>query len=147
MSETLEKPPPAGPTVGDLRSRFTPADMIEKALLFRDKIAEIKKRQTQELEPLRSMLELLEAALMEGLNEDGADSIKCEAGTAYKTTRTSATVDAWSDTLDYIRDKEAWELLEARVSKTAALEIMKEIQGPIPGVRVTTEVALNIRRS
>jgi len=147
MSEAIAKPPGDGlPTVGQLRKTYDAEGLVARTIKARDRLAAMKKDYSESIQPFLALQERLEAALLETLNEIGGDSIKTKAGTAYKTTRTSAKVERWSLTLDYIRAKEAWELLEARVSKTAALEIVKETGTSIPGVTISTEVALNVRR-
>ena len=89
----------------------------------------------------------LEAYIHDDLNKAGGDSLKTAAGTAYKTTQTSATVKDWPATFEFIRRNEAWDLLEHRVSKTAVLAVIEETQAPVPGVKITQETSLNIRRS
>jgi hypothetical protein len=49
--------------------------------------------------------------------------------------------------LGFVRAKEAWDLLEARVSKLAAQELIKETKLPIPGVETSSEVVVNVRRA
>jgi hypothetical protein len=73
--------------------------------------------------------------------------MKSPHGTAYRTVRTSAKVIDWVQTLTYIREHNAWDLLEARVSKLAAQELIKETKLPIPGVETSSEVCINVRRA
>ncbi len=125
-----------------------PSDkLVEKFIALRDKVAEIKKRHTAELAPFHVAMATLEAGMLDALNKSGAHSMRTEAGTFYTTTLTSASVQQWSEVLDFIRTKEAWELLEARVNKTAAEAIMDETKQPIPGVKITRTVNLNVRRA
>lgn len=124
------------------------AFLIEKYLLVRDKKEALDKQHKEALKPYNEMLERLENMLLERLNAAGTDNTAVRGvGTAYKSTRTSVTCNAWSQTLDYIIEKEAWELLEARVNKTAALAIMEETKAPIPGVVVRQELTVNVRRA
>ena len=51
----------------------------------------------------------------------------------------------WPETLRYIREREAWDLLEARVSKTAAAVVVEETGAPIPGVETTSEIRVNVQ--
>jgi len=139
MSETLDRPV----TINTM----TPDLMIEKYVLLRDKEAEIKKRHVAELAPYHEVMARLEGWLLEALNQAGLSSMKAPAGTAFKTTRTSAKVIDWPATLAFIREREAWDLLEARVSKLAAQEIMAELKQPIPGVETSAELCVNVRRA
>jgi hypothetical protein len=136
---TVVSQPPPPPTM-------TAAQMIEKYILLRDKKKEIDDANKKRLAPYNLALEQLEALLLDTLNQLGGDSIKTDTGTAYKSVLTSVKVNQWSKTLEYIRDNECWELLEARVSKTAVAAVIEESGAPIPGVTISQETSLNIRR-
>jgi len=126
---------------------MTPAVMIEKYLQLRRKVDEIKEKHKTELAPFLKVMEQLEAGLLDHLNQAGTDSTHAKAGTAYKNTVTSVTVQDWAKTLDYIKETNSWDLLEARVSKTGALEIVEETKEPIPGVQITQVIVLRVRAS
>lgn len=134
------------PTVNPMLGR--PADwLLEKYIALRVKKEALVKQHKEELEPFNLHMGNIEAALLDILNSNKADNMKLPIGTFFKTTRTSATVVRWADVLDFIRAKEAWELLEARVSTTAAQAIIEETQAAIPGVEVRRETRLNVRRA
>ena len=124
---------------------MTPAKMIENYLALRNKVSKIEERHKTELMPYAKMREQLENLLLAHLNDTGTDSAKCAAGTAFKSTATSVTVKDWPATLTYIKDNNLWDLLEARVNKTAAVEIIEEIKKPIPGVQIARATVLRVR--
>lgn len=124
---------------------MTPAKMIESYLQLRNKVAKIEERHKDELMPYAKLREQLENALLAHLNEAGVDSTKCKAGTAFKSTATSVTVKDWPSTLTYIKDNDLWDLLEARVNKTTAVEIIEEQKKPIPGVQIARATVLRVR--
>lgn len=140
------------------------AKLIERYLQVRDKKEALVKAQKEQLKPYDALLDKIEGMLLEQLNAGEANSVNTESGTAYKTTKTSATVDDWTKVLGYIREFDAWELLDARVNKTAVVEIMGELakeadaavaQGlqvdpsmlVIPGVKLSSIISVNVRRS
>jgi hypothetical protein len=124
---------------------MTPAQMIEKYLQLRQKLRNIEARHKLEIAPYLEIKERLEMAMLDHLNREGLDSQKCEAGTAFKSTVTSVTVSDWAKTLDFIRANEMWELLEGRVAKGAAVEIVQEREAPIPGVEISQMTVLRVR--
>jgi hypothetical protein len=126
---------------------LTAAQMIERFIQLRDKVDELKKKQAEQLKPYQEVMQKLDGLIMLELERTGADNIACDAGTAYKSTSTSVTVQHWSETLKYIQENDAWDLLEARVSKTAAKAIIEESGQNIPGVSVSEAVVLRVRRS
>lgn len=137
----VEKPAlPAGPNV---------ATLIDKYIQVRAKHDEWKESVKKQNAQFMDVLEKLGGLLMHQLNSAGVDSMKGRAGTVYKTNRTSATVEKgeWENVLAYIKEKEAWDLLEARVSKNAVLAVIDETGQPIPGVKISTDTVLHVRRS
>src|SRR5262245_55048992 len=124
---------------------MTPAVMIEKYLQLRNKVDAIKQQHKDQLEPYTTVMEQLENELLKHLNTAGVNSTNAPAGTAYKSTATSVTVSDWPKTLEHIRTNNLWDLLEARVGKTAAVEIIEETKKPIPGVTVSQAVVLRVR--
>ncbi len=126
-------------------TQFTPNQLVDKLLAMRGKIEAIKKAHKAQLEPYLNAEAYLEARLMDVLNEAGVKSMRAEAGTFYTSKHSSTKVIEWEKTLAYIRENDAWELLEARVSKTAAAAIIEETQQPIPGVEVKSTSILNVR--
>ena len=134
MSEVVERP------------RLTADAMIERYVKLRDKKKEIEARHKDELAPFNDALKRLEGFMLEALNQSGLDSMKSAHGTAFKSTRTSATVKDWPLTLAFIREHQAWDLLEARVAKTVAYQIIADTQAPIPGVETSAELTVNVRR-
>lgn len=121
--------------------------MVSKFLALRDRVEEIRTRQAEELAPYKQAMLDLEAQMLGVLNAQGVESMKSAPGTFFKTTRTSVTVSSFQEVLDFIRATDAWELLEARVSKTAVAAIMEDTKLPVPGVTVTRETVVQVRRT
>jgi hypothetical protein len=145
MSETATKDTP-GPPETPAKEPMSIDTLVEKYIALRDKKEAIAKRQKAELAPYSSALERIEAVLLGHLNDARLESMRALQGTAYKTTRTSAKVVSWATVLDHIREKELWELLEARVSKVAVEAIVAETGAGIPGVEIVRETCVQVRR-
>jgi hypothetical protein len=121
-------------------------EAIDGYIKLRDKVDEIRKRQSEELKPLRENMKTLEAWFLRELDQQGAKSIAAESGTAFKSTKTSSKVEDWEATLQFIRSNELWHMLERRVAKTAVEEYL-EANGELPpGVAVNREVVVQVRR-
>jgi hypothetical protein len=133
--------------MSETKPKLTMGQMIEKYLALRDKAATLKKLQTETMAPYNVAMSTLENMLLGELNASGQKSANTPAGTAYKTTSTSAKVVDWTETLAYIREHDAWDLLEHRVSKLAVGALIEETQQPVPGVSVTTETVVNVRKA
>lgn len=145
MSEVMDRI--ERPTVATPPARMSADDMIDKYIRLRDKTKAIKERHVEELAPYAKAMDVLEAWMLEALNNARLQSMKSAHGTAYKTTRTSAKVTDWPAVLAFIKTREAWDLLEARVSKLAAQSIIDETGQPIPGVETASEIVVNVRKA
>ena len=85
--------------------------------------------------------------LQKAFDAAGLDSAKTSAGTAYTSTRTTASVADKDSFMDFVKANSEWHLLETRCSKTA-VEQFKEVNGEVPpGVNWREERVVNIRRS
>lgn len=123
------------------------SDLTQKYIALRDKVDEIKKAQAKQLEPYGKVMEQLEGVLMKALNDAGVDSMKSDCGTIYRSTSTSVSVKDWPATFGYIKEHEKWDLLEARVGKTAVIADIQETGKPVPGVQISQASVLRVRRS
>lgn len=121
--------------------------LIQDYVALRDKKKAIQERHQQELLPFNSMMARVEGYMLEALNRAGIESMRGKHGTIYKSMRTSAVVRDWPLTLAFIKAHDAWHMLEARVAKNAAFEVIKETGEPIPGVETSAEVTVNVRRA
>ena len=125
----------------------TAAQMIKKYIQLRDRKSEIEQQHKDELAPYNNMMLQLEGRLLAELDRAGVTSMKGPEGTVYRVVRTSVTVQDWDRAFTFIQAHELWELLEARVSKTAALAVIEERGEPIPGIAIAQAAALNVRRA
>jgi hypothetical protein len=89
----------------------------------------------------------IEVEFLKRFNERGIDNVSSNGvGTAYRSTRVSATVADWDSLLDFIKEDDAWEMLERRVSKTAIEQYRDENNDLPPGVNWSETQVINFRR-
>lgn len=123
------------------------SEAVSLYIQMRDKKAQMKADFEASIAPLNEKMEKLEAKLLDVFNKTGMDSVKTEHGTAYTTTRTTASVADRDAFMEYVKANEEWSLLEVRASKTA-VEQFKAVHDDIPpGVSIREERVVNIRRS
>ena len=121
-------------------------DVIRGFVKLRDKKNEIKRRHSEELAPINEKMATLEAWLQRDLLNRKVQSQKTEAGTAYLSTDARATVKDRDAYLDFVREKEMWDLLENRVSKTVVRDYLEETGEVIPGVHYEVSQVVRVRR-
>ena len=89
----------------------------------------------------------IEVEFLKRFNDRGIDNVSTKGvGTAYRATRTSASVADWDSLFGFIQKEEAWEMLERRVNKTA-IEQFKAVNDDLPpGVNWNETQVINFRR-
>ena len=139
----MSMPPPIQPAPAP--AALPDMGLIVKAYRdVRDAIDATKKRHAAEIAPLAERLDKLERLALAHLNSSGANSIKTDHGTAYKSERTSVSV---GDAEAFEAFTEAHpELREIRASKSAVERYIDE-QGEVPpGLNISREVRVNFRK-
>jgi len=123
-------------------------DVIDGYIKIRDQRDELRRKQQDDMKPLTEKMKTLENWLLGELTKTEGDSISVKGvGTVFKSVRTSSKVTDWDETLPYIQQHELWHMLERRVSKAALEEFMEANGEPLPGVAITREIIVNIRRN
>lgn len=122
-------------------------EIVAKYMQLRDRKKVIKDEYDAKVADLDAAMERIENYLLAEMQKSGLKNLPTEAGTAYMSTRTSATVADWDSLLHFVREHELWTMLEKRVSKTAVDEYVAANDDLPPGVNVTQAVVVNIRRS
>lgn len=122
--------------------------LVEGYITLRDKKAEIKARHEQELAPIQAMLDKIEVHILQHMQEHGVESCRTPVGTAYMSTRTSATCADWDLYRQFCQQQEdPFMFMERRVNKTAIDEYVAVHKDLPPGVNFRSEVVVNVRRS
>ena len=140
MSDTDTPDPPVRPAI--------PVDAyIEKYIALRDRKAAVVAAHKKEVAELDTVLDKVELFLLKTMQDQGLESLSSKAGTAYKSTRTSATVADWDMILDFVRRGEHWSALDKRVNKTFVEAWRTEHNDLPPGVSWREDTTVNIRRT
>ena len=114
--------------------------------LLRDQKKEIQDRHKDELAPYNRKLYKMELWLQDALNKAGAQNITTPHGTAYTSTVMKAKVDDFDAFWEYVRMADASGLIEQRASKDAVEEHIESNGEPPPGVSVTYETNVRVRK-
>ena len=124
------------------------SEAVSLYIQLRDKKAQMNADIEASVAPLNEKMDKHEAKLLDVFNKTGMDSVKTEFGTAYATTRSTASVADREVFMDYVKANEEWALLEVRTSKTAVEQYRSANDNELPpGVNLREERVVNIRRS
>lgn len=121
-------------------------DVIAAYLKLRDEKATIEAEVKEQVSAIKAKMEKLEAWIKAKSDSEGVTSFKTKHGTAFLTTTDYANVADWDAVLNFIRDNNAYDMLEKRVSKTSVRGYIDANKAVPPGVNYGTKLEVNVRR-
>lgn len=121
-------------------------DVVRGYIKLRDRKNDLKKQHADELRPITEKMTLLENWLLRDLQTRKVESQKTKEGTAYVSTVAAATVKDRDALFDFVKEKEMWDLLENRVSKSVVRDYLEETGEIVPGVNYQETKVVRIRR-
>lgn len=97
---------------------------------------------------LKQKMTKIENVLLAHLNESGQESAKTVYGTFYKQEEIRPMGSDWDAYYRFIKENDAWEGLEKRITRTFITQYMEANKGAIPpGVSVHREYVVRVRKS
>jgi hypothetical protein len=126
---------------------FTVEQVVETYLKLRRKKEAVENETKDRVAGLKAKMTMLESWLMQKADEDGVTSFKTTAGTAFVTTTDFANVADWDAVLTFIKENDAFDMLEKRVSKTAVRAHMDETGDVPPGITYGSKIGINVRKA
>ncbi|MGA2165900.1 MAG: hypothetical protein ABSH36_15740 [Solirubrobacteraceae bacterium] len=129
-----------------------PAALIAEFLSLRDWLAAESKRMSEHYKPQRERMQEIQNILLHRANAESRDphqpwSLRVDTGTAYRSTTMSAKVEDRDVWLDFALDghEEGLQLAAPQVDFVKAW--IEEHGGPPPGVGISFNTTVNIRKS
>jgi hypothetical protein len=122
-------------------------DLIDRYIKLRDKKAEMKAAYELSVARIDDAMEKVENVIHQHLNANGLASVGANAGTAFKSTVSSATVNDRDAFMGYVRNAEAFNLLDVRANKTAIIEFRQANNDLPPGITWREEEVIRVRRA
>jgi hypothetical protein len=126
---------------------FTVEQVVETYLKLRRKKEAVENETKDRVADIKAKMTKLESWLMQKADEDGVTSFKTTAGTAFVTTTDFANVADWDAVLTFIKENDAFDMLEKRVSKTAVRAHMDETGDVPPGITYGSKIGINVRKA
>lgn len=122
-------------------------DVVAAYMKLRRQKEEVEGEVKDRLKTIKDKMEKLEAWLKTQMDEQGLTSVKTKHGTAFVTTTDYANVADWDAVLDFVKQNDAFEFLEKRISKIAVRDHIKHHKSVPPGVNYGTKLNINIRKA
>jgi hypothetical protein len=120
--------------------------VIAKYMGLRNEKDAINAEAKAKTDKLVAAMDKLEAYIKQRAKDDGVTSFKTPHGTAFLTTVDFANVENWDAVLQFVKDRDAYDILERRVSKTAIRSYIDTDKEVPPGVKYGTRLEVNVRK-
>ena len=125
---------------------LTTDKVIATYIKLRGQKEAIESEAKEKVAGIKANLLKLEAWLKNKMDAEGETSKKTPFGTAFITTTDFAQVGDWDAVLNFIKNNEAWDMLEKRVSKTAVRGYIDHNKTVPDGVNYGTRIDVNVRK-
>ena len=124
-------------------------ELVATYIKLRDKKSQLKKQYDEKVAKVDAVMDKMEAIILKTFQDSGIDSARTDAGTAYISTRTSATVGSREEFLSWVlQDPDERSIfLENRVSKLAVEQFKAANDDLPPGINFRSEVTVGVRRA
>lgn len=126
-----------------------PMDQLAKAYVrIRDERAKLKSDYELQDNELKEQIAVIEQELLSACNRIKADSIRTVHGTIIRSIKSRYWTNDWSSMYKFIKDNDAFALLEKRIHQTNMKEFLNENADLLPaGLNVENEYTIVVRRS
>lgn len=126
-----------------------PEDMEKRVGQFvkvRDMLEALDKKHSAEREPLISLRDRLQGKIQEFMSQNKLENLKTAAGTAYTSSRTTASLADPHAFMEYVITSKQFDLLDRRANSTAVKAHVQDKGGLPPGCNLTTIETVGVRR-
>lgn len=120
---------------------------IEAYVKLRDHIADAKKEFEEKQKPDTELMDMLTAWLTNRLEAVGADSVKTKAGTAYTSTRYTASLADPKAFMDFVIANNKFELMDRKANAPAVRDFVAENGSLPPGANLSAIRTVGVRRA
>jgi len=115
---------------------------------MREKKAEISQELEAKIAELDDSMKKVKTAILDHMKELGAESLRTDSGSIYRTVRTTYSTNDWDSMNKFILEHSVPELLEKRIHQTNMKVFLEEHPDVLPpGLNANMEYSVTIKRS
>jgi len=150
MTDLIEDPD-NGPAEPEAPKRVIPIpttidEVVDQYVRLRDTIKKADDEHKKKVAPAKEYMDALEGALIEKLKAIGADSVKTPHGTAYRSTKRSASIKDGDAFRKWVIGHNDYDLVDWRANANAVDDFIKSHGSTPPGVDFSTTITVGVRR-
>jgi hypothetical protein len=122
--------------------------LVEIYIKIRDKRSQLKKEFDNADGRLEKQLELVGDSLLELCKETNAEGLRTNAGSVFKTIKTRYWTSDFNSMKEFIKENDAFELLENRIHQTNMKGYIAEHPDKMPpGMNIDSRYGITVRRN
>ena len=122
--------------------------LIRVYIKMREKKAELSQELEAKISDMDEKMKTVKSGILEHMKEIGADSLRTDAGTVYRTVRTTYSTNDWDSMNKFILEHSVPELLEKRLHQTNMRVFLEEHPDMLPpGLNSNMEYSVTVKRS
>jgi hypothetical protein len=115
---------------------------------MRDKKSEVSQELEEKIAKIETDMKAVKTAILQHMKDIGAESLRTEAGTVYRTVRTMYATSDWESMHKFILEHGVPELLEKRIQQTNMKAFLEDNPDLLPpGLNANAEYSVTIKRS
>lgn len=124
------------------------ADRLASAYIkMRDKRSELQKAFDEEDRKIEAQMEMVAEELLKLCKSIGADSIKTQAGTVFRSVQTRYETTDWDSMYAFIKEHDIPQVLFKRISSTNMKQFLDENPNLMPvGLNINNKYTVTVRR-
>jgi ATP-dependent Lon protease len=121
--------------------------LVKAYIKMRDARQQLLREFDEADDRIKQQQDVVQQALLELCKETGTDGLKTSAGTVTRTIKTRYWTSDWNSMKNFIKENDAFELLEQRVHQTNMKSFLEENPNLMPpGMNIDSKYAITVRR-
>ena len=122
--------------------------LIRVYIKMRDKKAELTQELEEKIANVETAMKTVKTGILDHMKEIGAESLRTDVGTVYRTVRTTYSTTDWESMHKFILEHGVPELLEKRIQQTNMKAYLEENPDLLPpGLNANMEYSVTVKRS
>ena len=122
--------------------------LIRVYIKMRDKKAELTQELEEKIADVETAMKTVKTGILDHMKAIGAESLRTDFGTVYRTVRTTYSTTDWESMHKFILEHGVPELLEKRIQQTNMKAYLEENPDLLPpGLNANMEYSVTVKRS
>lgn len=122
------------------------AKLIDQFVALRDRKRELEREHKAALKPYDEVMDAIGARLLKHMQDTNADHVATPGGTAYQTTKPSATIRDGAAFREYVVEQGMFDLVDWRANAKAVFEFIDNHGYIPPGLNTSSYTKVQVRR-